>query len=231
MLTKDDFIFIEGGTFQMGSPETEIDRFSDETLHQVTVADFYLGKTPVTQKQWREIMGGNPSHFKNCDDCPVETVSWYEAQAFIDKLNTKTGMKFRLPTEAEWEYAARGGRKSTASNLYAGSNNLDEVGWYDKNSNGKTHPVAAKKPNELGLYDMSSNVYEWCQDWYDEKYYGECQKKGTVENPTGPESGSRRVVRGGSWYYDARYCRSAYRNRINPAYCGVNIGFRLVFVP
>ncbi len=225
-----NFVEVKGRTFQMGDEKGDL-HGACRPVHEVTVSDFYLGKTPVTQKQWRDIMGGNPSHFKNCDDCPVENVSWNEAQAFIAKLHAKTGMKFRLPTEAEWEYAARGGHKSTALNLYAGSNNLDEVGWYDKNSQGKTHPVAAKKPNELGLYDMNGNVWEWCQDWYDEKYYATCKKQSIEENPTGPKTGSFRVLRGGRWGGNARSCRSADRGGSGPDRRSRIIGFRLVFVP
>ncbi len=227
-----NFVKIEGGTFQMGDEKGDLGD-ACRPVHQVTVADFYLGKTPITQKQWRDIMGSNPAHFKNCDDCPVESVSWNDVQKFISKLNAKTGRKFRLPTEAEWEYAARGGHQATAANLYAGSNNLEEVGWYNKNSNGKTHPVAAKKPNELGLYDMSGNVYEWCQDWYDGKYYEMCKQSrpGGIENPPGPETDSDRVLRGGYWGNYAQYCRSAYRYHFGPDYRGSGLGFRLVFVP
>lgn len=239
-----NWIFVKGGTFLMGSPDNDNDANElGKPQHDVTVSDFYLAKTPVTQKQWREVMGTNPSHFKDCDDCPVEMVSWNDVQEFIAKLNAKTGMKFRLPTEAEWEYAACGGHKSLPASRdgkgdvhigeykYAGSNNLDEVGWYYKNSGSKTHPVATKKPNELGLYDMSGNVWEWCLDWYDEKYYAECKKKGTVENPAGPASGSYRVLRGGGWGSYARYCRSADRGDNEPGYRNNFIGFRLVFVP
>jgi len=225
-----NFVKVEGGTFQMGDEKGDL-HGACRPVHQVTVADFYLGKTPVTQKQWRDIMSNDPSHFKNCDECPVETVSWNEVKTFIEKLNAKTGMKFRLPTEAEWEYAARGGQKSTVSYLYAGSNNLEEVGWYNENSQSKTHAVAGKKPNELGLYDMSGNVYEWCQDWYDENYYEACKKQGVIENPKGPEKGSRRVLRGGYWFGDAQYCRSADRNLGRPEFRSTDIGFRLVFVP
>ena len=225
-----NFVKVEGGTFQMGDEKGDLHK-ACRPVHQVTVADFYLGKTPVTQKQWREIMGGNPSHFKNCEDCPVENVSWIDTQAFIDKLKAKTGMKFRLPTEAEWESACRGGQKSTAANLYAGSDNLDEVGWYDKNSKSKTHPVAGRNPNELGLYDMSGNVYEWCQDWFDENYYEVCEKQGVMENPTGPETGSYRVLRGGSWSHEARDGRSASRHNYAPANRSSNVGFRPVLVP
>ena len=175
-------------------------------------------------------MGSNPSHFKGCDDCPVESVSWHDAQSFIERLSTKTGMKFRLPTEAEWEYAARGGNKSKVFQ-YSGSDNLDEVGWFAENSGDRTHAVGEKKPNELGIYDMSGNVWEWCLDWYDEEYYQDCKKKGVVENPTGPETGSRRVLRGGGWSSDAQNCRPADRFGVDPGLRGSGLGFRLVFVP
>lgn len=245
-----NWIYVKGGMFQMGDEKGDLGH-DCYPVHQVTISDFYIGKTLVTQKQWLEIMGNNPSNFTDCDDCPVENVSWNDAQAFIDGLNAKTGMKFRLPTEAEWEYAAGGGHKFTVQTVivdapiskgkitvdlaskyqYAGSNNLDEVGWYNKNSNGKTHPVAAKRPNELGLYDMSGNVYEWCQDWYSGKYYEECKNNDAVENPTGPGAGSYRVVRGGSWSSYARFCRSTFRNRGSPDSRDNDLGFRLVFVP
>ena len=182
MKNKTEMILVEGGTYTMG-----------ETEKQVTVKDFYIGKYPVTQKQWFEIMGSNPSYFKGCDNCPVETVTWYDTQEFIKKLNEKyPGSNFRLPTEAEWEWAARGGNESKGY-LYAGSNNIDDVAWYYENSGEKTHPVGQKKPNELGLYDMSGNVWEWCEDWYDEKT-------------------NWKVVRGGSWYNNfLDFLRVAFR--------------------
>ncbi len=234
--------FVKGGTFLMGSPDSEKDAYDREKpQHKVTLSDYCIAKTPVTQKQWRAIMGTNPSYFQNCDNCPVETVSWEDVQKFIAKLNEKTGMTFRLPSEAEWEYAARGGHKMFLAGSegsvhvsqfkYAGSNHLDTVGWYHKNSRGKTHPVATKKPNELGIYDMSGNVYEWCQDWYDENYYAECQKKGVEKKPSGPESGWYRVLRGGSWRYGAQFCRSANRDGGDPGSRDRSISFRLVFVP
>jgi formylglycine-generating enzyme required for sulfatase activity len=172
-------------------------------------------------------MGSNPSHFKDCDECPVESVSWKDAQKFVAKLNAKTGMKFRLPTEAEWEYAARGGNISNGYR-FSGSDNLDEVGWYANNSERKTHPVATKKANELGLYDMNGNVYEWCQDkWHDN--YQDAPLDGSAWE-TG--NSSHRVLRGGSWDFYAQYCRSANRYRTDPGNRGsYGIGFRLVFVP
>ena len=168
-------------------------------------------------------MGNNPSHFKG-DDLPVENVSWDDAQEFITKLNSLTGKAYRLPTEAEWEFAARGGVQSKGY-LYAGSNDLKTVGWYWKNSGGQTHPIGTKKPNELGLYDMSGNVWEWCNDWY-----GDYPTEPQV-NPTGLDSGTYRVHRGGSWYSTAQYCRSAYRNYWLPDHRDFFNGFRLALAP
>ncbi|HDP98542.1 MAG TPA: hypothetical protein ENN22_05075, partial [bacterium] len=158
--TTADMVFVAGGTFMMGSNEYD----NEKPIHKVYVDDFYIGKYEVTQKQWFEIMGSNPSRFKG-DNLPVERVSWNDVQEFIRKLNAKTGGNFRLPTEAEREYASRGGSRS-AHFKYSGSNNVDNVAWYDNNSGRKTHPVGTKQPNELGLYDMSGNVWEWCSDWY-----------------------------------------------------------------
>ena len=190
-------------------------------VHSETLNDFYIGKTEVTQAQWQAIMGTNPSSFKNCDQCPVEQVSWGDAQEFIKKLNAKTVKSYRLPTEAEWEYAARGGKNSTYN--YAGSNTVDEVAWYDSNSGRKTHPVGQKKANDLGLHDMSGNVLEWCQDWYDIGYYA----KSPSSNPPGPTTGSLRVIRGGSWYSVPAYVRVAGRNSSAPGNRDFDVGFRL----
>jgi formylglycine-generating enzyme required for sulfatase activity len=217
-----DMVYVEGGTFTMGATsEQGSDAYSDERpTHSVTVSDFYIGKYEVTQAQWRAVMGSNPSYFTG-DNLPVKQVSWDDIQEFITKLNTMTGKTFRLPTEAEWEYAARGGNKSKGYK-YSGSNTLDNVAWYTNNSGGKTHPVGQKQPNELGLYDMSGNVWEWCQDWYG-SYSSSSQT-----NPTGPSSGSCRVLRGGSWDRNARRCRVSYRDgRTFPDYRSYDSGFRL----
>ena len=206
----DSMVKVEGGTFTMGATsEQGSDPYSDEyPAHQVTLSDFMIGKTEVTQELWQAVMGRNPSEFKG-SDLPVEKVSWKDCQEFIKKLNSLTGLQFRLPTEAEWEYAARGGNKSKGYK-YSGSNDIESVAWYDSNSSSKTHAVATKSPNELGLYDMSGNVWEWCSDWYGD------YSSGSQTNPKGPSSGSYRVGRGGSWGSGARNCRVSIRSTINP---------------
>ena len=202
-----EMVGVEGGTFRMGATsEQEGEANSNEKpVHSVTLSSYYIGKTEVTQALWQAVMGSNPSYFKGAD-LPVESVSWGDCQEFIRKLNTMTGQNFRLPTEAEWEFACRGGNNSRGYK-YSGSNNLGSVAWYDDNSGNKTHSVATKSPNELGIYDMSGNVWEWCSDWYGD-YSSDAQT-----NPKGPVSGSDRVCRGGSWYFIVRYCRSS--NRLN----------------
>ena len=218
-----NMIRVEGGSFMMGAPDNDPDAFDDEKpQHDVTLSDYYIGETPVTQALWNAVMGENPSHFEG-GYSPVEEVSWTDCQEFIKKLNSKTGRTFRLPTEAEWEYAARGGIKSKGYR-YAGSDNIDEVAWYGEKSGNKTHPVKQKKANELDLYDMSGYVWEWCQDWFDR--YG----SGKETNPTGPSGGSLRVLRGGSWGSDAQNCRVAYRDCLVPSSRFDFIGFRLALV-
>jgi len=207
---------IAGGTFTMGSHESEVGRNSDECQHEVTVKSFSMGKFEVTQAQWKAIMGNNPSRFKGCDNCPVETVSWDDVQEFIKKLNAVTGDNYRLPTEAEWEYAARGGNK-TQYYKYAGRDSPDNVAWHSANSGQKTHPVGSKAPNELRLYDMSGNVSEWCQDKYG-PYLG-CSKP--------KEMTSSRVLRGGSWGDNPDYCRAGYRFSWYPYNHDIALGFRL----
>jgi formylglycine-generating enzyme required for sulfatase activity len=206
---KFKMVDVEGGTFNMGATvEQASDAFDDEKpAHQVTLSSFAIGQTEVTQELWQAVMGNNPSSFTGDLQRPVEYVSWNDCQQFITQLNQMTGKNFRLPTEAEWEYVARGGNKSQGYK-YAGSHIIDDVAWCYSNANLTTHPVATKAPNELGLYDMSGNVNEWCQDWYG-SYSADAQT-----NPTGPSSGSSRVVRGGSYYNNARGCRVAYRFKL-----------------
>jgi len=217
-------VWVEGGTFTMGcTPEQGDDCWSVESpAHSVTLDGYYIGETEVTQALWTAVMGSNPSYHKG-NNLPVEQVSWVDAQDFIKRLSQLTGCTFSLPTEAEWEYAARGGSKSRGYK-YAGSNGIDAVAWYTDNSGSSTHPLAQKAANELGLYDMSGNVWEWCSDWYGG------YSSGAQRNPTGPGSGSSRVLRGGSWFNYAWYCRVSYRYRSNPADRGY-FGFRLVFRP
>jgi formylglycine-generating enzyme required for sulfatase activity len=214
------FVYIPPGSFMMGSPSGEAKRDKDETQHRVTLTrGYYMQTTEVTQGQWERVMGSNPSHFKNCgDNCPVEKVSWEDCQQFIRKLNgMEETRKYRLPTEAEWEYAARSG----TTGAYAGD--LDAMAWYDNNSGSKTHAVGGKAPNAWGLYDMHGNVWEWCQDWYGD------YPSGSVTDPAGANSSSYRVVRGGGWSRYAGGCRSADRGRIAPGYRDSLLGFRLAF--
>ena len=217
-----DMVRVEAGTFTMGATAEMEDPYGDEQpTHQVTLTnDYYMGKYEVTQALWQAVMNSNPSYFKG-DNLPVEQVSWDDCQEFLSKLNSITGKTFRLPTEAEWEYAARGGKKSRGYQ-YSGSNNLSDVAWYKDNSDRKTHAVGSKQANELGIYDMSCNVREWCQDWY-----GSYSSSSQV-NPIGANSGYHRVCRGGGWYFTARNCRSSYRNSISPDGRGYDFGLRLV---
>ena len=214
-------VAVEGGTFTMGATAEQGSDVSDEEnpVHQVTLSSFSIGETEVTQELWEAVMGSNPSSYKG-SKLPVEQVSWNDCQTFITKLNQLTGQTFRLPTEAEWEYAARGGNQSKGY-TYAGSNTFDEVAWYHGNSSSKTHDVATKSPNELGLYDMSGNVYEWCQDWYG-NYSSSAQT-----NPTGPSTGSYHVRRGGSLISGAWFCRVSYRDYSAPTRTDYYLGFRL----
>ncbi|MCE5194270.1 MAG: SUMF1/EgtB/PvdO family nonheme iron enzyme [Nitrospiraceae bacterium] len=229
-----EMVFVKGGCFQMG--DTFGDRKSNEkSVHEVCIDDFYIGKYEVTQKQWKEIMGNNNSR-ENCREnlCPVDMISWNEIQDFITKLNKKTGKNYKLPTEAQWEYAARSGGKKEK---YAGTSNEEELGdyaWYDKNSgfgffkNGKIFPVGQKKPNGLGIYDMSGNVWEWVADWYDENYY----KNSPKNNPTGPNNGTEKVLRGGSQLNGTKHMEASARYSYVPTkqystFYG-DFGFRLL---
>ena len=217
-----DMIKVEAGTFMMGATSEMQNPWDDEkpVREVILTNDYYIGKYEVTQSLWQAVMGTNPSYFKG-DNLPVEQVSWDNCLEFISKLNSLTGRKFRLPTEAEWEYAARGGRKSRGYQ-YSGSFNISDVAWYNGNSGNKIHPVGMKQANELGVYDMSGNVCEWCQDWYG-SYVSSSQT-----NPLGANSGSFRVCRGGSWYFDTGNCRSSFRSRGNPDTRSRYLGFRLV---
>lgn len=210
-------IAVKGGTFQMGN---DVGYEWEKPVHQVTLSDYYIGETEVTQELWNAVMGSNPSKFTGNMQRPVEMVSWNDCQTFISKLNQLTGKTFRLPTEAQWEYAARGGNKSKGY-IYSGSNEIDEVAWYEYNSGGMTHPVQTKAPNELGIYDMTGNVYEWCTDWYG------AYSSAAQTDPTGPATGSYRDYRGGGWGFSASYCRVAYRVSSTPTYSFSNLGLRL----
>ena len=211
-----NMVYVSGGTFIMGGDES-----SDQTpTHSVTLSSYYICKYEVTQALWRAVMGSNPSKFKG-DNLPVEQVSWNDCQTFINRLNSYTGRNFRLPTEAEWEFAARGGNYSRHYK-YSGSNYISDVAWYCDNSGNRTHPVGTKQANELGLYDMSGNVWEWCSDWYG-SYSSYSQS-----NPTGATSGFGRVERGGNWCGLARYCCSSHRSYYAPGNSFDDIGLRLV---
>ena len=212
---------VAGGTFTMGATsEQGSDTWDDEKpTHQVKLSSYYIGETEVTQALWQAVMGSNPSYYEG-SNLPVENVSWNDCQEFITKLNAMTGQKFRLPTEAEWEFAARGGNNSKGYK-YSGSNNIDDVAWYYGNSGSNTHAVKTKQPNELGIYDMSGNVWEWCSDWYGD------YSSNARTNPTGPSTGSFRVYRGGSWSDHARSCRVSTRGSDSPDYRDCDLGLRL----
>ncbi|MBD5390380.1 formylglycine-generating enzyme family protein, partial [bacterium] len=231
-------VAVQGGTFMMGATEEQGDDATDAEMpvHAVTLDGFYIGKYEVTQAQWKAVMGktigSQTDKYQGIlrgvgDSYPMYYVSWEEAVSFCEKLSEMTGRKYRLPTEAEWEYAARGGQQADGTK-YAGSNTIGDVAIFGYNSNrGATFPVGIKQPNGLGLYDMSGNVWEWCSDWY----YGCYNYRGSsAVNPQGPSSGSQRVVRGGSWSNDAQYCRVSHRGSLTPRWSGASdrVGFRVV---
>ena len=218
-VTGIEFLWVAKGCFQMGSNRGYDD---EKPLHQVCLdKGYWLGKYEVTQEQWIKVMKHNPSHFKNCGSrCPVDSVSWDNVQEFIKKLNGRN-KSFRLPTEAEWEYACRSGGRNEN---YCGIKSVDRLAWHSNNSKGKTRKVGQKQANGLGFYDMSGNVWEWVQDWYDETYYA----KSPIENPIGAEPNSYRVIRGGSWFDDSARMRSSHRDRVTPSTQGESLGVRLV---
>ena len=257
-----NMIKVEGGTFKMGAQSTDPNGenydseayfIREQPVHSVTLDDYYIGETEVTQELWEAVMGTTIEQQRQKDEeyygfgwglygqgstYPMYYISWEECQEFIAKLNQLTGKEFCLPTEAEWEYAARGGNKSRGYK-YAGSNSIDEVAWYITNAfevgeNSPaygTHPVGTKSPNELGLYDMSGNVWEWCSDWYSDSYYYSYYSSSPSTNPTGPTSGSNRVLRGGSWIDSARDCRVSVRFNSIPGFRYYFFGFRLALRP
>ena len=213
--------YVEGGTFMMGATDEQREYAEKEEFpaHTVTLHDYYIGETEVTQELWEEVMGYNPANTIGAS-LPIENVSWNDCIDFIRELNRQTGKTFRLPTEAEWEYAARGG-VSSCQYLYSGSDIAEEVGWIKSNCGGRTHPVGTRNPNELGIYDMTGNVCEWCQDWMSD------YSSTSLVNPTGPRNGTARVGRGGGW------CNSSARNRVSTRFAGkttyrdYNLGFRI----
>lgn len=221
-ITGMQFVLVKGGCYQMGDI-FGAGAYDERPVHEVCISDFYIGKYEVTQGQWKKVMRKNPSCFKDCgDDCPVERVSWNDIQIFISKLNSKSGKNYRLPTEAEWEYAARSGGKKEK---YSGTDSsLDDYAWYGNHFGSKTHSVGEKKPNGLGIYDMSGNVAEWCSDWYKEEYYSDSPR----ENPKGPESGVCRVLRGCRWHCDDYGSRVTRREGYYPEDRFNYLGFRVV---
>ena len=228
-----NMVKVEGGTYMMGATaEQGSDADNDEKpAHQVTLSDYYICKYEVTQAEWEAVMGERPtsdgdkwtSKYGLGGNYPAYNISWNDCRAFIRKLNELTGLQFKLPTEAQWEYAARGGKSSRGYKYSGPTDNLSTVAWYDGNSGNKTHPVGGKQANELGLYDMSGNVWEWCSDWYVESYYS----RSPQTDPTGPLGGSGRVLRGGSWFSYATGCRVANRSDGSVTYRNGNFGMRL----
>lgn len=217
-LTKMQFIWIDGGCFSMGSNNSEkYSKRDEKPVHEVCVDGFHLAIHEVTQHQYEKVTGKNPSHFAGHESHPVENISWSDTQEFLRQLNQKSTMQFRLPTEAEWEYARRGGRNEAVEN------DAHEIAWFRENSDGRTHEVGTKKKNQLGLFDLGGNVHEWCGDWYQADYY----KSSPGKNPTGPSSGKSRVFRGGSWKDGKWSLRYGYRDKLHPSYRFKGLGFRV----
>jgi formylglycine-generating enzyme required for sulfatase activity len=220
-----DMIFVEGGTYNMGDEHGDLPDFC-RPVHRVQVSGFYIGKFPVTQALWKAVMNGeNPSGFKG-DERPVEWVSWDDiANHFLPALCRLSGFHYRLPSEAEWEYAARGGKYHAEGYKYAGSDRLKDAGWFKDNNGKETKPVGQKQPNQLGIYDMSGNVWEWCEDDWHNNYNGAPEDGSAWINS--PNRGSNRVVRGGGWVNSAQDCRAACRGNNSPGTRSLNLGFRL----
>ncbi len=216
-------VFIEGATFEMG---IDGGLKKEEPKHTVKLNSYYIAKYETTQNLWVSVMGSNPATFNTCGDCPVEQVTPETVDEFIQKLNALTGKKYRLPTEAEWEYASAGGAKSKGYH-FSGGDVLNDVAWNVDNAEEKTHPVGTKKPNELGLHDMSGNVWELCQDWYYKNYY----KESPMDNPVYTTPTKHRLVRGGSWRSGPKRCYNQARNRNIKDHHISNLGFRLVMEP
>lgn len=218
-------VYVDGGTFMMGaSTDEDSDAYDRESpVHQVTLAPFYIGVYEVTQEQWEAVMGDNPSQYSG-ENMPVDNVTWEAAGQFCEKLSALTGKTYVLPTEAQWEFAARGGNKSEGYK-YSGSDTVDDVAWYWENSFFTTHPVGEKQPNELGLYDMSGNVYEWCSDWY-----GDYSADDTID-PAGPESGTQKCSRGGGWASNAAGVRNSYRGYYDVDFQYNILGLRVICLP
>jgi formylglycine-generating enzyme required for sulfatase activity len=212
-----EMVFVEGGSFIMGSEDFNDD---EKPVHEVILSPFSIGRFEITQAQWKAVMGQNPSVYKNCNDCPIESVSWSDIQVYLSKINKITGKKYRLPTEAEWEYAAGGGNNNITYH-FSGSNDLKEIAWYGENSENKPHVVGSKNANNLGIYDMSGNVWEWCSD-----YYGEYSSKSEYD-PMGSDFGEFRVIRGGSWAHLRSDCRITMRVMFPENTKLKTLGFRL----
>lgn len=224
-----EFVLVEGGEFLMGDDQSEYEE--EKPAHRVKLSSFYIGKYPVTQAQWEAVTADNPAYFKSVNR-PVEMVTWFDIQGFIQKLSQQTGWQFHLPAEAEWEYAARGG-KYNQGYAYSGSDRLKQVGWFKENSAGETHEVGLLLANELGIHDMSGNVWEWCADVYSEDYYRSCKQQGIVENPQGSDADSSAacVLRGGSYFNSSVRCRIACRGAYLLVYRSNCLGFRLCISP
>ena len=221
LLLDIDWVFVEGGSYVMGNNNAEDG--DERPAHNVLVNDFFIGKYEITQREWIKTMGNNPSRNDFCEDCPVENVSWEDTQEFLETIQNRLGESWRLPTEAEWEYAAKGG-KNKDSFVFSGSSNIGQVAWFDMNSGLSTRPVGAKQPNSLGIFDMSGNVFEWCSDWYGEKYYEESLEN----NPMGPIIGAERVLRGGSFDNAQIFARVTDRFKDQPDTRLFKYGFRVV---